>query len=71
MPKNLQFSHFFLFFVIKDLLKLEAKKFYFLIFLGQYCCAHSRQISERSDENWGSLFDLKKKLTDAGRLFIG
>ena len=43
---------------------------------GKYCYAHSRQISERSDEKWGSLFDLKKGgrtngQVDDGRLGIG
>ena len=28
--------------------------------MGQYCCAHSSQISETSDNNWGSLFALKE-----------
>ena len=55
---------YMIFFIIGDPLKLYI---YLLIkillpqLVGQYCCAHSTQISERSDENWDSLFDLKKK----------
>ena len=34
---------------------------------GQYCCAHSSQILERSDENWVRLIDFKKGSQTAGR----
>ena len=41
----------------------QKQKFKILISddFAQHCCAHSCHISERSDNNWGSLFDLKKK----------
>ena len=62
MDKNFQKSQFWTIFVNqKSIKKLKAKNqnsnpqaF------GQYCCAHSSQISERLDKNWGSLVDLKK-----------
>ena len=66
MAKNLQNSQFWPIFVIKNPLKIKSNK---SKFCGQYCCGHSSQISERSDENWRSLFDLKK--VDDGRLVIG
>ena len=53
-------SHFLLF-----LKELEAKdQNSTSTIFGQYLCAYSSQISERSDENWGSLVDLKKRLMD-------
>ena len=52
-------------FVIKDpFKKLEAKNQIKILleqlFWAVYCCPYSSQMSERSGENWGSLFDLKK-----------
>ena len=61
--KNLQNSHFLPIFVIKDPLIIRSKKKIKILLpqlLGQYSCARSSQVSERLDENWGSLFDLKK-----------
>ena len=60
MAQNLQNWNFCIFFVTKDLIKLEAKQLKF--------CFHNflSQISERSDENW---FD--KQLMDAAQLGIG
>ena len=47
MAKNLQKYYFLPTFVIKDPLKSEAKiKILLPYLLGQYCCAHSRQILE-------------------------
>ena len=71
--KSIKFP-FFPIFVIEDpLTKLQAKKskFYSHNFLGNIV-VHLSQISKRSDENWGSLFDLKKGWwADDGRLGIG
>ena len=60
-PPPLFFFFFLHIFVIKDPLEIRSKKikFYFHNFLWQYCCAHSCQTSERSNEKWGSLFHFK------------
>ena len=64
MAKNLQNSNFLP-------LKLEAKNENSHL-LGQYCCAHSRQISDWLGENREEAYWIwKKELMDAGRLCIG
>ena len=52
--KTLKFPFFYFFFVIKDPLKKKYKQKIEILLpqlLGQYCCAHSSQISEKFDEN--------------------
>ena len=61
MTKKLKNSHLLLIFLKnwKQKTKILLPKLF-----GQYCCAYSSQILERTDENWGSLYDLKKSLMD-------
>ena len=61
MAKNLQNSDFLTYFFLNwraiKTIKAKKSKFYFHNFLGNIVV---HQISERLNENWGSLFDLKK-----------
>ena len=67
IDQNLQRISFFLFLVIKSWIKKLKKNWNsnFMDFLSYYW-AHTSQISERSDANWGSLFDLKRSWRKPG-----
>ena len=63
----------FTYFSYKRSIKTRSNKKKILLphLLGQYCCAHSRQISEWSMKTEGAYWIWKKKLMDAGWLGIG